>query len=62
MGFIMEKELAFQSAAEFYENAWSFCNHSDPAVGYKLAFNYLKSRRFVEAIDISQEVGVAWAR
>lgn len=56
MGFIMEKEQAFQSAAEFYENAWSYCNHSDPAIGFKLAFNYLKAKRYVEAIDVSQAV------
>lgn len=56
MGFIMEKEQSFTSAAEFYENAWTFCSRSDPAVGFKLAFNHLKSRRFVEAIDVAQDV------
>lgn len=27
-----------------------------PQVGYKLAFNYLKARRFVEAIDVCHRV------
>ena len=57
MGYIMEKEQAHQSAAEFYENAWSYCNQANAAVGYRLAFNYLKAKRFVEAIDVCQAVG-----
>eukprot|EP00043_Microstomoeca_roanoka_P026514 m.11852 g.11852 ORF g.11852 m.11852 type:complete len:1331 (-) comp6680_c0_seq1:160-4152(-) len=56
MGFIMEKEQSYANAAEFYENAWSFSTGADPVIGYKLAFNYLKARRFVEAIDICHSV------
>eukprot|EP00056_Hartaetosiga_gracilis_P009825 m.142998 g.142998 ORF g.142998 m.142998 type:complete len:101 (-) comp13199_c1_seq1:2971-3273(-) len=56
MGFIMEKEQAYANAAEFYENAWLFASGSDQAVGYKLAFNYLKASRFVDAIDICHKV------
>jgi tetratricopeptide repeat protein 21B len=56
MGYIMEKDLNFPHAAEFYENAWNFCNQSDPAVGYKLAFNFLKAKRHVDAIDVCHMV------
>lgn len=56
MGYIMEKESSYANAAEFYENAWGFSTESDPAVGYKLAFNYLKASRHVDAIDICHKV------
>lgn len=56
MGYIMEKEQSHEAAAECYENAWAFCSQSNPAIGYKLAYNYLKSRRHVEAIDVAQTV------
>lgn len=56
MGFIMEKENSYADAAAHYENAWSFASEADPAVGYKLAFNYLKAHRNVDAIDICHKV------
>ncbi len=56
MGFIMEKEQSYSNAAEFYENAWSSANEGDAAVGFKLAFNYLKASRFVDAVDICHKV------
>ena len=45
-----------QDAAEQYENAWKYESESSPATGYKLAFNYLKAQRFVEAIDVCHKV------
>lgn len=56
MGFVNEKDGAYEDAAEFYENAWSFCGERDPTIGYKLAFNYLKAKKYVEAIEISHMV------
>lgn len=56
MGFIMEKEQAYKDAAMHYENAWSNGNQNSPAVGYKLAFNYLKAKRYVDAIDVCHQV------
>ncbi|XP_065054055.1 tetratricopeptide repeat protein 21B-like isoform X1 [Rhopilema esculentum] len=56
MGFIMEKEQAYKDAAYYYENAWTNCNESNPAIGYKLGFNYLKAKRFVDAIDVCHKV------
>eukprot|EP00045_Choanoeca_perplexa_P015875 m.206398 g.206398 ORF g.206398 m.206398 type:complete len:1328 (+) comp17103_c0_seq1:37-4020(+) len=55
-GLIMEKEHSYANAAEFYENAWEFSGKSDSAIGFKLAFNYLKAKRFVEAVDICHVV------
>merc|ERR1712080_786738 len=56
LGLIYEKEQAFKDAASHYEKAWECCNESSPSVGYRLAFNYLKASRIVDAINISQKV------
>eukprot|EP00736_Rhodelphis_marinus_P011266 Rmarinus@m.19544 len=56
MGLIMEKEQAYRDAADYYEQAWRFENESSASVGYKLAFNYLKAKRFVSAIDVCNKV------
>jgi tetratricopeptide repeat protein 21B len=56
LGVIMEKEQAYKDAADHYEHAWHFMNQSSPAVGFKLAFNYLKAKRYVEAIDVCHKV------
>nr|XP_019582896.1 PREDICTED: tetratricopeptide repeat protein 21B isoform X1 [Rhinolophus sinicus] len=56
MGYIMEKEQAYTDAALNYEMAWKHGNQTNPAVGYKLAFNYLKAKRYVDAIDICHQV------
>ncbi|XP_042528664.1 LOW QUALITY PROTEIN: tetratricopeptide repeat protein 21A [Dipodomys spectabilis] len=56
MGFIMEKEQSYKDAATNYELAWKYSHHSNPAIGFKLAFNYLKDKKFVEAIEICHHV------
>ena len=56
LGFIMEKEQSFKAAADNYEMAWKYGNKNSPQIGYKLGFNYLKAKRFVDAIDIAQHV------
>lgn len=56
LGLIMEKEQAYRDASENYENAWNFMNQSSSSIGYKLAFNYLKAKRYVEAIDVCHKV------
>ncbi len=45
-----------QSASEFYERAWFSSNSTNPRVGFKLAFNYLKAKRYVDAIDVCARV------
>ena len=56
LGRILEEEGAYADAAEHYQKAWTHDNESSPAVGYKLAFNLLKARRFVRSIDVAHKV------
>ncbi|XP_021562079.1 tetratricopeptide repeat protein 21A [Carlito syrichta] len=56
MGFIMEKEQSYRDAATNYELAWKCSHQANPAIGFKLAFNYLKDKKFVEAIEICHNV------
>ncbi|KAJ1557716.1 Tetratricopeptide repeat protein 21B, partial [Nowakowskiella sp. JEL0078] len=55
-GYIMEKEASYKDAADHYEKAWKIEKESNATMGYKLAFNYLKAKRYVEAIEVSQKV------
>uniref|UniRef100_A0A3Q1H576 Tetratricopeptide repeat domain 21B n=1 Tax=Acanthochromis polyacanthus TaxID=80966 RepID=A0A3Q1H576_9TELE len=55
-GYIQEKEQAFRDAALSYEMAWKYGNRTNPTIGYKLAFNYLKAKRHVDAIDVCHKV------
>uniref|UniRef100_A0A665UEK1 Tetratricopeptide repeat domain 21B n=1 Tax=Echeneis naucrates TaxID=173247 RepID=A0A665UEK1_ECHNA len=52
LGYILEKEQAFCDATVKYELAWKYGNRTNPTIGYKLAFNYLKAKRHVDAIDV----------
>ncbi|XP_039613461.1 tetratricopeptide repeat protein 21B isoform X1 [Polypterus senegalus] len=56
LGYIMEKEQSYKDAVLNYEIAWQYGNQSNPTIGYKLAFNYLKAKKYVEAIDICHKV------
>lgn len=56
MGYIMEKEQSYRDAAHNYEQAWFYTNSSNPMIGFKLAFNYMKAKRYAEAIDIAQTI------
>ncbi len=56
LGYIMEKEQSYRDAADHYFKCWKLQHQSNPAVGFKLAFNLLKSKRYTEAIDISHAV------
>lgn len=56
LGLIMEKEASYQDAAESYEAAWKCEGETSAAVGFKLAYNYLKASRFVEAIEVGDKV------
>lgn len=55
-GYINEKEQAYKDAAEDYERAWTMQNESNPSIGFRLAFNYLKAKRHVDAIDVCHKV------
>jgi tetratricopeptide repeat protein 21B len=70
----MEKEQSYKEAAVNYELAWKYGNRSNPNIGllineescllsysytgYKLGFNYLKARRYVDAVDICHHVSL----
>uniref|UniRef100_A0A8C0ZX47 Tetratricopeptide repeat protein 21A n=1 Tax=Castor canadensis TaxID=51338 RepID=A0A8C0ZX47_CASCN len=56
MGFIMEREQSYKDAATSYALAWNYSRHANPAIGFKLAFNYLKDKKFVEAIEVCHTV------
>ncbi|XP_044274364.1 tetratricopeptide repeat protein 21B [Varanus komodoensis] len=56
MGYIMEKEQAYKDAAANYEMAWKYGNQTNPAIGFKLAFNYLKAKRHIDAINVCHKV------
>ncbi|CAL8090938.1 unnamed protein product [Calicophoron daubneyi] len=55
-GYIREKEQNFQEAARNYELAWTNSNKQNPSIGYKLAYNYLKIRQLIEAVQICLQV------
>ncbi|XP_060983796.1 tetratricopeptide repeat protein 21A isoform X1 [Dama dama] len=56
MGFIMEREQSYKDAATNYELAWKYSHYANPAIGFRLAFNYLKDKRFVEAVEVCHDV------
>ena len=56
MGLIKEKERAYVDAANHYEKAFAMSSRKNEAVGFRLAFNYLKAERCIDCIDVSKEV------
>ncbi|KAA0150061.1 hypothetical protein FNF29_05502 [Cafeteria roenbergensis] len=56
LGDIAEREMSYADAADHFAKAWAVDSERTARVGYKLAFNYLKSRRFTKAIDICHKV------
>ncbi|CAF3341023.1 unnamed protein product [Rotaria sp. Silwood1] len=54
LGMMNEQTGAHKDAADNYELAWKYSRKNQPSIGYKLAFNYLKSKRLTDAIDIAQ--------
>jgi len=56
LGVVKEREMSYKDAASHYEKAWQYENEASAAVGYKLSFNYLKAKKYVEAIDVCHKV------
>lgn len=56
MGVIREKDGDFLAAADHYQAAWKMSSNRNASVGFRLAFNYLKTKKFVRCIDICKEV------
>lgn len=55
-GFICEKEQHYNEAAKHYENAWKYNGKNNAAIGFKLAYNLMKCKKFADAIEICQHV------
>lgn len=56
LGHINEKEQDYHEAAENYQKAWIMSNEQNSRIGYRLAVCYMKSRHFIEAIDICERL------
>ncbi|KAK3551904.1 hypothetical protein QTP70_031550 [Hemibagrus guttatus] len=59
-GFIMENDQRYKDAAEQYELAWKCSYCIDPAIGYRLAFNYLKYKNYTQAIDVCHQISLQY--
>ncbi|VDK72565.1 unnamed protein product [Litomosoides sigmodontis] len=55
-GYVCEREQRWDEAAANYQEAWRLSKCGNPTIGYKLAYNYLKSRRLFECIEICHRV------
>lgn len=56
LGLAMEKEVDYEHSFECYEKAWKLEFEASAPIGFKLAFTYMKCKKFVEAIDICEKV------
>lgn len=56
LGMVAEKEQSYRLAAINYDVAWRLSGKSKPSIGYKLAYNHMKSKRYADAIDVCQQV------
>ncbi|KAG5507890.1 hypothetical protein JIQ42_07181 [Leishmania sp. Namibia] len=56
LGGIYERQQKHKEASRCYQKAWELVQESDPAVGYKLGFNYLRGGEPVKAIDVCRRV------
>lgn len=55
-GYIKEKEKQFHEAAMHYERAWQMSNKRNATVAFRLAFNYMKANRYIDAIDVGKDI------
>ncbi|XP_050099284.1 tetratricopeptide repeat protein 21B-like [Anopheles aquasalis] len=55
-GIAAEKDQNYRAAAHSYDAAWRYCGKTKPNIGFKLAFNYMKTKRYADAIDVCQQV------
>lgn len=53
---LAEKEQVYRAAAYRYDLAWRYGGKSKPTIGYKLAYNHMKNKRYADAIDVCQQV------
>jgi tetratricopeptide repeat protein 21B len=56
LGLIFEKDSNYEMASDAYEKAWVLEFEASATVGFKLAFSYLKCKKFVECVDVCEAV------
>lgn len=56
MGLIREKEQAYADASDFYEKAFELTSRKSAAIGYRLAYNYMKAKRYIECLEVCRQV------
>lgn len=47
MGLIRQKQQAYADASDFYEKAFNLTSRKSASIGYRLAYNYYKAKRYV---------------
>ncbi|KAL1140336.1 hypothetical protein AAG570_000268 [Ranatra chinensis] len=56
LGLIAEKEQKYGEASDHYSEAWKLSGECDPSLGYRLAYNLVKGKRFADAISVCHAV------
>ena len=51
LGLIKEKEQAYVDAAESYEKAFELTLKKSAGIGFRLAYNYMKAKRYVDCLE-----------
>ena len=55
-GVIAEKDQKYLPASHFFERAWRFSGRTNPNLGHRLAYTFMKAKRYADAIDTCQQV------
>lgn len=56
MGLIKEKEHSYIDAAVHYEKAHKLNGEKSASVGFRLAFNFLKAKRYIDCINVCTSI------
>lgn len=56
MGLIKEKETSYVDAATHYEKAHKLTSEKSASIAFRLGFNYLKAKRYVDCINICRKI------
>lgn len=56
LGLVAEKEQKYVEAGNQYQIAWKLGGENDPGLGFKLAFNLVKGKRYADAITTCHAV------
>ena len=54
LGQLYERGNNFEDSTKHLEDAWHLHQESDPSIGFRLAHNYMKASRYIDAIEVSQ--------